>query len=259
MAVPKLRLDKLLLQLGFAPTSEKAQAMILSGNVLVNEVLETKAGTLVREDVKIRLKSIPTPYVSRGGEKLRMAHDFFRFSILDRVALDVGISTGGFTDFLLQNGAKQVIGIDVGYGQVDHKISSSNQVVVIERTNARSSSRQQIYNKIEKITNKSDLLSQVDLVVMDVSFVSVLKVLPNVVTWLSQPADFLVLLKPQFEALSEQVEFGGIVRNEAVRQEILNGVESELIKMGFQSKGRVPVLKGTKGNQEEIVWLRYEC
>ncbi|NBV41777.1 TlyA family RNA methyltransferase [bacterium] len=251
----KIRLDKLLVDNAHVPTREKAQFLIMTGQVLVNDQKITKSGQMVKTDSRIRLLSELPRYVSRGGDKMAGAFAAFGFPIEDRTALDVGISTGGFTDFLLQHGAKQVVGVDVGYGQVDLKIRRDPRVAMIERVNIRSLTRSQLHEAM--ITNQyaTEWLDAIDLVVMDVSFISVLKVLPAVRN-LVPAGDYIILVKPQFEAERDEVGKGGIIKDEAlidaIVQRVIDGVAD---LFSIQDRCLSP-LKGTKGNQEVFLWLR---
>jgi len=253
----KNRLDTLLVQNHDIPSREIAQALIMTGKVIVNNEKVTKPGTMIKNDAEIQLLSQKTTYVSRGGDKLAGAHQVFQFSIHNRIVLDAGISTGGFTDYLLQHGAKAVIGIDVGYGQVAHKIATDPRVIVIERSNIRQITPQDISDIVSK---KSPHLSCIDtdisLVVMDLSFISVRKVIENVSTLVTKNADYIILIKPQFEGEKHQIGKGGIVRDDATRQEILTNVKIDLEAMGFKIQAFCDSpITGTKGNQEYFFHL----
>jgi 23S rRNA (cytidine1920-2'-O)/16S rRNA (cytidine1409-2'-O)-methyltransferase len=244
LIVAKTRLDELMVRRGLADSVAKAAAVIMTGDVLVADRPVTKPGTAVHVDATIRLRSEPMPYVSRGGLKLAGAFGAFSIPITGRICLDVGISTGGFTDYLLQHGAKKVIGVDVGYGQVDMKLQRRPDVVILERTHVRHLTREQLGEEI-------------DLVVMDLSFISVKKVLPHLKQLLRPGTPLVVLVKPQFEAAPDQIDEGGIVRDEAVRHAILFAVKTEAQSQGFVVMGDVlSPITGTKGNQEVFLWLR---
>ena len=204
----KERLDKLLVDLGYFETKSKASAAILAGNVMIGTDVITKSGYQIDPCKEYDFKVKSMPYVSRGGFKLKKALDSFSITIKDRICLDAGASTGGFTDCLLQNGAKFVYAADVGYGQLDWKIRSSSQVKTIEKTNLRTCSIKDIYADDEEIA---------DLLVSDLSFISLEKILPNLKT-LMKPEfhEMICLIKPQFEAGKEFVEKGGVVRNKKV-------------------------------------------
>ena len=201
----KERLDKYLTDLGYFETKSKAAAAILAGHVKINDEYITKAGFQINptKEYEIVVKSMP--FVSRGGFKLKKALDTFPVKIEGRICLDAGASTGGFTDCLLQNGAKFVYAADVGYGQLDWKIRSDERVKTIERTNLKNCAFEEIYSENEPIA---------DLLVSDLSFISLTKVLPNLKNLLSPDFhEMILLIKPQFEAGKEKVEKGGVVRD----------------------------------------------
>ena len=254
MAKHKLRLDDLLLSKKLVTSKAHAQALIMDAKVLVNDQKITKAGTLISSDDSIRILTPPTSYVSRGGDKIAGAYQEFGFDITNKIALDVGVSTGGFTDFLIQNGAKLVIGVDVGYGIADNKIRQSEQVILLERTNARHLTRSQLEHALIKASHPSSVLDQLSLVVMDLSFISILKVLPTLYSLTPTHTQFIILVKPQFEASKSQIEPGGIIRSDTVREDILNTVITTLSDQGFECLNRCnSPIKGAKGNQE--IWL----
>lgn len=234
----KIRLDMLLVEKGFVDSRNKAQALIMSGNVLVNEKAETKPGTQIGVDSTVRIKE-HIPYVSRGGLKLEAAINCFDINPEDAICADVGASTGGFTDVLLQHGATQVYTIDVGYGQLAWKLRQHERVTVMERVNAR-----YLYSLPELI----------DLVVIDVSFISLDKILPTVIKWLNSPANIICLIKPQFEAGKKQVGKGGIIRDIAVHQEVLESVVANAEHLNLTLLGMIPSpITGAKGNCEFLV------
>jgi len=253
----KIRLDTWLVDQHQIPSREVAQALIITGKVIVNNEKVTKPGTLIKQDADIHLLSQKTAYVSRGGEKLAGAHRAFNFQIKDRVILDAGISTGGFTDYLLQNGAKAVIGIDVGYGQVAHKIATDPRVTVIERTNIREISKEDLNVAVSKKNPAHyPFKDDISLVVMDLSFISVRKVVENVTKLVRDDAEWVILIKPQFEGEKHQIGKGGIVRDEKTRQEIVDCVKIELEAMGLVLIGQCESpITGTKGNQEYFFHL----
>src|SRR5690348_1676014 len=201
----KLRLDKLLVERGLCESRARAQALILAGDVVVGDHAVDKPGTLVDAGASVRLKGDANPYVSRGGLKLRAALDHFAISPTDTVCMDVGASTGGFTDCLLQAGATRVYAIDVGYGQLAWKLAHDARVVVLDRQNIRDLAPTQIPERI-------------DLAVADCSFISLTKVLPHLPAFLRMRADVIALVKPQFEVGRELVGKGGIVRDDALRE-----------------------------------------
>ena len=241
MAKDKERLDKLLVDRGLAETRARAQALILAGEVRVNGERVDKAGTAVGLDAAIEV-SAPLPYVGRGGYKLAGALNVFGVPVAGRVCADVGACTGGFTDVLLQRGAARVYAIDVGQGQLDWKLRQDPRVVVMERTNAR---------------YLETLAEPVSLVVIDVSFISLKLILPAVVKWLTDAADIIALIKPQFEAGPESVGKGGIVRDERVRRGVLVDLLGWATDNGWSVAGLTPSsIQGADGNMEYLVWLR---
>lgn len=240
--VKKQRLDVLLHQRNLADSRAKAQAMIMAGEVLVNGERVDKAGTRFAEDVEIQVKSKPR-YVSRGGEKLEGALTDFVFDVSGRICADVGASTGGFTDCLLQHGAARVYAIDVGYGQLAHRIRIDERVHVMERTNAR---------YLEKLDEP------VNLVVIDASFISLKLILPAVKHWLMPQADVIALIKPQFEAGKDDVGKGGIVRDAGTHERVLQDILEFAQLEGFMIQGLTPSpIKGATGNTEFLVWLHH--
>lgn len=245
----KTRLDKLLVMRGLVPSRERAQALILAGRVLVNGQKIEKAGANVDTDIPIRMLGEDLRYVSRGGLKLEKALQFWAIDVANRVCLDVGASTGGFTDCLLQHGAARVIAVDTGYGQLDLKLRQDPRIRLLEKTNAR-------YLKSE------DVGETVDLITMDVSFISATLVLPAVVR-ASMPAEptkrqsrkMVVLVKPQFEAGREQVGKGGIVRDESAQLGAVEKVKNSLIELGCRRTDFIdsPIL-GAEGNREFLLY-----
>lgn len=228
----------LLVEKGLVDSRNKAQALIMSGNVFVNEKVETKPGTQILVDATIRIKE-NIPYVSRGGLKLEAAITHFDINPEEATCADVGASTGGFTDVLLQHGAIHVYTIDVGYGQLAWKLRQHERVTVMERVNAR-----YVYSLPELI----------DLVVIDVSFISLDKILPVVIKWLNSPANVICLVKPQFEAGKKQVGKGGIIRDIAVHEEVLKRVVVNAERLHLALLGMIPSpITGAKGNCEFLV------
>ena len=239
----KTRLDQLVLDRGLAPSRERARALILAGQVRVNGVAATKAGTAVDADAAVDLVTPDHPYVGRGGLKLAHALDTFGIDVAGREALDIGASTGGFTDVLLQRGAVRVVALDVGHGQLDWKIRNDARVVVIEHFNARH-------------LTPADLPSPVHLVSIDVSFISLRQILPVLPPVLHRPADVVALVKPQFEAGREEVR-KGIVRNPDVHARVLREVSAAAAAVGLASVASTPSpITGQKGNVEFLLHLR---
>lgn len=246
--MPKERLDKYLTDLGYFDTKSKAAAAILAGHVKINDEYITKAGFQInpQKEYEVVVKSMP--YVSRGGFKLKKALNSFGFSVKDRVCLDAGASTGGFTDCLLQNGAKFVYAADVGYGQLDWKIRSDERVKVIEKTNLKICDFSDIYADGETVA---------DLLVSDMSFISLTKVLPNLKKLLNPKFhEMICLIKPQFEAGKEKVEKGGVVRDIKVHEEVIANVIECAIELGYAIKGLTySSIKGPSGNIEYLIWI----
>ena len=239
----KSRLDILLIEKGLAESRNKAQALIMAGQVQVNGAIVTKAGTQVPLDAEISLKD-DLPYVSRGGLKLAAALASFKINPAGAICGDVGASTGGFTDVLLQRGAARVYAIDVGYGQLAWNLRQDNRVVVMERTNAR---------------YLETLPEPVELVTIDVSFISLKLILPTVVKWLKPAAVVVALIKPQFEAGRDQVGKGGVVRDVGVHRQVLQQVLGDAGAVGLQVLGLIPSpITGPAGNHEFLVYLGWQ-
>jgi 23S rRNA (cytidine1920-2'-O)/16S rRNA (cytidine1409-2'-O)-methyltransferase len=240
----RARADLLLVEQGLAPSRAKAQALILAGEVLAGDRPIEKAGELVDEGAELRLRSAPMPYVSRGGLKLAHALDAFGVDPRGLVALDVGASTGGFTDCLLQRGAARVYCVDVGHGQLDWKIASDARVVVLDRVNVR--------------VAPPDLLPErAGLVVIDVSFISLRLVLPALRAFAKPGAPVVALVKPQFEVGRADIGKGGIVRDEAARARALVEVRAAAVELGYEVKGdTTSPITGGKGNVEFLLHLR---
>ncbi len=240
----RTRLDRLLFARGLASTREKAQALILSGAVSVEGRRVDKAGTPIDETAEITVAGPPHPYVSRGGLKLAAALDAFGLDPAGAVCLDVGASTGGFTDCLLQRGAAKVYAVDVGHGQLDARLRADPRVVVRERVNARSLSHE-------------DVPEPVHLATVDVSFISTRLILPAVAPLVGRRGALVVLVKPQFEAGREEVGKGGIVRSEAVRIRVLGEVERYGRDAGLEPIGSLPSpIRGAHGNEEILLGFR---
>jgi 23S rRNA (cytidine1920-2'-O)/16S rRNA (cytidine1409-2'-O)-methyltransferase len=237
----KQRLDISLFERGLAPSREKARALVMAGEVTVNDQMVDKPGTRVAAGDVLAIKARPR-FVSRGGEKLEAALDAFAIPAAARICADVGASTGGFTDCLLQRGAQRVYAIDVGYGQLDYRLRQDERVVVLERTNARYLER---------------LPEPVTLVTIDASFISLQLLLPVVAGWSKAEADTVALIKPQFEAGRQQVGKGGVVRDSAVHRQVLADTLSFAHGAGFAICGLIASpLRGPAGNIEFLVWLR---
>lgn len=247
----KLRLDKVLLERGLAPSRERAQALILAGRVLVNEQKADKPGVAVAPDASVRVIGNDLRYVSRGGAKLERALDHWKIDLTGKTCLDVGASTGGFTDCMLQHGAAQVIAIDTGYGQLDMRLRQDNRVHLLERTNAR-------YLTADRLSAKIDFFA------MDVSFISATLVLPAVVTAIREKLEAksefegVVLVKPQFEAGRDSVGKGGIVRDEAAQLGAVERVEQTIVRLRGNDIEFIdsPIL-GAEGNREFLLHSRF--
>lgn len=240
----KKRLDKLLVERGLIPARQRALPLIMQGRVIVNGIVITKPGTMVDEDSAVEIKGEDIPYVSRGGLKLQAAIDHFHVSVKDKIAMDVGSSTGGFTDCLLQNGAKKVYCIDVGYGQLAWKLRQDPRVVLLEKTNIRYLQRERIPDEI-------------DIATIDVSFISLLKVIPKVMEFLKRDAEVIALIKPQFEVGKREVGKGGIVREEEKRLMVVEKIKNGLESLGLKTVGIMQSpIPGQKGNIEYLIYLR---
>ncbi len=237
------RLDKLLVDKGLVKSRERARALIMEGKVSVGGVVVAKAGSMVDAASDVVLKEKEIPYVGRGGLKLEAALDHFAVDPRDMTAMDVGCSTGGFTDCLLKRHARKVYAIDVGYGQFDWSLRGDPRVVLLEKTNIRHLER-------EKVPE------QVDLAVIDVSFISLLKVLPRVAEFLADDGRVLALIKPQFEVGRGMVGKGGVVRDEEKRLSAVDAVREGAAALGFAVIGVCdsPIL-GQKGNKEYFICL----
>jgi 23S rRNA (cytidine1920-2'-O)/16S rRNA (cytidine1409-2'-O)-methyltransferase len=244
----KQRLDKLLVERGLVPSRERAQALIIAGRVLVNEQKVTKSGASVAEDVTVRLLGDDLRYVSRGGLKLERAIEHWQIDLTGRVCMDVGTSTGGFVDCMLQHGAAHVIAVDTGYGQIAAKLRSDLRVRLMENTNARH-------------LTPADVPENVTFMAMDVSFISATLVLPAAIraAFKGASGDAIVLVKPQFEAGREHISKGGIVRDEAAQQASVGKVSDAVSALG----GRVvevidsPIL-GAEGNREFLLYAKFD-
>jgi len=237
----KKRLD-LLVQFQFPQLSRRQIAsLIMQGKVSVDGKLMTKAGAMIAEDAEIACDLEEPKFVCRAGYKLEHALKQFDIDVRNKVVLDAGLSTGGFTDCLLQSGAKKVYGVDVGYGQVHEKIRADKRVEVLERTNLR---------YLESLPEK------VDLVTLDLSFISVLKVMPAVMKLMKDNAQLMVLIKPQFEAERKDVGKGGIIKNSAIHERVIQKVKSGIESYGFSCKGIIesPIL-GFSGNKEFLAYF----
>ena len=244
----KERLDNFLVDLGYFETKSKASSAILAGDVKINGEVFTKAGTQINPEKKYDIEVKTMPYVSRGGFKLEKALKTFDVNVKDRICLDAGASTGGFTDCLLQNGAKFVYAVDVGYGQFAWKLRTDDRVKVIEKTNLKICEKEQIYSDNEPLA---------DLLVMDVSFISIEKVLPNLKKLLNPEFhEMICLIKPQFEAGKEQVDKGGVVKDKKVHVEVIERVLDFIKNNSYAIKDLTySSIKGPSGNIEYLVYF----
>jgi 23S rRNA (cytidine1920-2'-O)/16S rRNA (cytidine1409-2'-O)-methyltransferase len=242
--VKKERLDKLLVARALASSRERAKARIMTGNVLVNQQPVDKPGTLVPPDARIEVRGEDIPYVSRGGLKLAAALKDFGIDVRDLDCMDIGASTGGFTDCLLQHGARKVYAVDVGYGQLAWKLRQDSRVMAIERTNIRH-------------LPDDAIPCPVDLATIDVSFISLRIVVPSALRFLKTPADILALVKPQFEVGKGLVGKGGVVRDPEHHETVIRELTAFFtdLKLSFRGVIPSPVL-GPKGNREFVMHLR---
>lgn len=239
----KVRLDVLLVNKGFFESRTRAQAEVMAGNVLVNEIKIDKPGILFTEDVTVRLLGNQLSYVSRGGLKLEKALKVFQISVKDKIVADIGASTGGFTDCALQNGAKKVFAVDVGYGQLAWKLRQDERVINLERTNVR-------------YLDVSTLGELVDIVTIDVAFISLALVLPTVFKIVKDDGFVIALIKPQFEAGKENVGKKGVVRDINVHKEVVTNVVGLAKNLGFGIAGLdFSPIRGPEGNIEYLLWL----
>jgi len=238
------RIDKLMVQRQLAGSRERARALIMAGRVLVDDQPVDKAGTQVDQEASIRLKGEDIPYVSRGGLKLARALEAFQVTAAGRTALDVGASTGGFTDCLLQEGTRKVFAVDVGYGQLAWKLRDDQRVINLERTNIRHLTPDQL----DEIP---------DLAVIDASFISLEKVLPSTTALIKPGSDIIALIKPQFEVGKGQVGKGGVVRDPDQHAQVIEKIKLVAAQAGCQvvQLCESPIL-GTKGNREFLIHLR---
>ena len=237
-----MRLDRLLVERGLAPSRERAQRLVMAGDVIVDDHVISKPGAEIDDGAVVRLRAAPSPYASRGGEKLAGALDALGVDPSGRVVLDVGASTGGFTDVCLRRGARRVFAVDVGYGQLAWSLRQDPRVLVLDRTNARH-------------LEPGLLPEPPDLAVVDVSFISLALVLPAIARVLAPRADVVALVKPQFEVGKGEVGKGGVVRDEAKRAAAVDRVRAAMTHVGLEVRGESEsVLPGPKGNREIFLW-----
>lgn len=240
----KVRLDRLLLEKGLAPSQEKARALIYAGAVLVGKDIAVKPGKAVDPNAPITVKAAPHPYVSRGGVKLQKALEDFGVEVKGLTALDIGASTGGFTHCLLLNGAARVYAVDVGYGQMAWEIRNDPRVKVLERVNARYLTKEQIGETV-------------DLAVVDTSFISLTLIVPPLIPLIKEDGRIIALVKPQFEVGKGKVGKGGVVRNEEDRRRVLAALHRFFADRGLKTvKITASPILGAKGNQEYFIYLK---
>ncbi len=238
----KIRLDQLIVDRGLAESKTRAQALVMAGHVFVGDAKAAKPGQQVAQDADISVKGSDHPWVSRGGVKLAHALQEFRIEVSGMVAIDVGSSTGGFTDVLLTNGAAKVYAVDSGTNQLAWKLRQDARVVVHEQTSAR-------------ILTEAHIAEPVDLIVCDASFIGLSKVLERPLSFAKPGAQLVALIKPQFEAGREEVGKGGVVRNEAVHQRVCDEVQMWLVEKGWTVEGlTTSPITGPQGNIEFLVW-----
>jgi 23S rRNA (cytidine1920-2'-O)/16S rRNA (cytidine1409-2'-O)-methyltransferase len=244
-ARPKSRLDQRLTELGLAASRERARALILAGRVLVDGRAVTKAGTPIHAEAGVTVTEPDIPWVGRGGVKLAHALEAFAIDVTGREALDIGASTGGFTDVLLQRGARRVVALDVGHGQLDWRIREDPRVIVLEHRNARE-------------MDPSWLPGRVGIVTIDVSFISLRLIFPVLPAVLAPGADIVALVKPQFEAGREEVGRGGLVKDPAVHEAVIARVTDSAGASGLVRRGLTPSpITGATGNQEYLMHLQH--
>lgn len=241
----KERIDVLLAEKGIYSSRSKAKRAIMAGKIYVNDQLVDKAGTKVEKNSDIRVKGRKIPYVSRGGLKLEKALDVFSIDVKDKEAIDIGASTGGFTDCLLQNGAKKVYAIDVGYGQLAWKLRQNKKVQVKERCNFR-------------YLTPDEFPVKVPLIVTDVSFISLKLIIPPALKFLSENGEFVALVKPQFEAGKERVGKNGLVKDKNVHRDILNEISNFIDELGLYlaDLSFSPVTGSSSKNIEFLIFLK---
>lgn len=243
----KLRLDAFLHEKGLFDSREKAKKSILAGDILIDDFPVTKPGRQINEDFpveKIKVKKPLYPYVSRGGLKLEKGIEVFDFPVKDKIFLDIGASTGGFTDCLLINGAKEVYSIDVGYGQLDYKLRTDDRVHVLERTNFR-------------YLDEETIPEPVDGSVMDVSFISIIKLLDKIKELTKSNAKGIWLIKPQFEAGKDKVGKHGVIKDPKIHKEVLENITRQVQEKGFTILGLdVSPIKGPSGNKEFLLFTQ---
>ena len=241
----KIRLDVYLVENDYFTTREKARAAIMEGKVFVNNQKEDKPGTMIKSDASVECRGEKLKYVSRGGLKLEKAINVFNIDVKDKTCVDIGASTGGFTDVMLQGGAKKVFAVDCGTNQLDYKLRTDDRVVTMENTNAR-------------YLEKKDIQDDIDFVTTDVSFISLSKIIPAIKNIIKENGEGVLLIKPQFEAGKELVEKNGVVRDKKVHEHVIRSVCEFCLKEGFEIKGLdFSPIKGPAGNIEYLLYVKY--
>ncbi|MEW6109151.1 MAG: TlyA family RNA methyltransferase [Nitrospirota bacterium] len=244
MTKNKDRLDRLMVDKGIVKSRERAKALIMAGKVIVDGGIILKSGAMVDRECDIVLKDRDMPYVSRGGVKLEAALNFFKIDPAGMIIMDIGCSTGGFTDCVLKKNARKVYAIDVGYGQFDWSIRHDPRIILMEKTNIR-------------YLDKKSVPDPIDIALIDVSFISLLHVLPKTLEFLKENGEVLALIKPQFEVGKEMVEKGGIIKDESKRRYAIEKIIDGSEKIGFVPEGIFESpLRGQKGNIEYFIYLR---
>ena len=244
MATKKIRLDQLIVDRNLADSKTRAQALVMAGHVFIGDVKAQKPGQQVAEDAALQVKGSDHPWVSRGGIKLAHALDEFAIDVTDAVAMDVGSSTGGFTDVLLTNGAARVYAVDSGTNQLAWKLRQDERVIVHEQTSAR-------------ILTESHIPEPIDIIVCDASFISLAKVLETPLTFAKSGAQIIALIKPQFEAGRGEVGKGGVVRDEAIHARVCAEVQMWLVEKNWTVRGlTTSPITGPQGNIEFLIWAQ---
>lgn len=240
----KERLDMLVTLRGLAPSREKAKTLIMEGKVFVNGQREDKAGSMFADDCRIQIHGTPLKYVSRGGLKLEKAIERFGISLEGKICMDIGASTGGFTDCMLQNGAEKVYAVDVGYGQLAWKLRQDARVVCMEKTNIR-------------YVTKADIVDRLDFASVDISFISLEKALAPAKELLKEEGEMVCLIKPQFEAGREKVGKKGVVKDKEVHKEVIEKVARHAMGLGFGVAAlEFSPVKGPEGNIEYLIYIK---
>ncbi|KUO50544.1 MAG: RNA methyltransferase [Desulfitibacter sp. BRH_c19] len=239
----KKRLDVLVVDKNLIESREQAQRAIMAGEILINDIRITKPGTKVDDDSNIRYTGKAQPYVSRGGLKLKKAIDTFAIDFTDKIVIDIGASTGGFTDCALKHGAQKVYSVDVGYGQLAWSLRNDSRVIVMERTNARG-------------LTQDMFLEKVDIIIMDVAFISITKIMPQLLQLIKNDGIIITLIKPQFEAGRENVGKKGVVKDPEIHKSVIRSVISEAEKVGLYAKKlEHSPIRGPEGNIEFLLLL----